>query len=246
MRRFFLGLSDCRLQELTKILVKKGEIVYDYKEFFDDIKSGDIVVLSPAYKYALGEIEKLPKGVLIFGPKVDFVEGKKCVDLMELEDFVIDNAMLTAENFLAELIINTKTSIYEQDILILGNGRIAKALWHKFSLLGVKFDVGMRRIEEKNLSRLVSKNSFLLKELPDILKNYDVIINTIPSVLFEDDNNFRQDAVLFELASSRCLVKNDKVKYILCPALPAKYSPKSAGMLILGQIENYLKGEDKR
>ena len=51
---------------------------------------------------------------------------------------------------------------------------------------------------------------------------------------------------LFELASKQCLegLKLQNINYVLCPALPSKYTAKSAAKLIIELIDNYLeKGE---
>ena len=172
-----------------------------------------------------------------------FLEKVRYVDLMSIEDFVIDNAKLTAENFLVDFILNTDSSMYEQKILILGNGRVAKALWYLFLKLGISFDVMMRREDEYNLSKLIANNSYKFGEYESHIGQYDVVINTIPTCLFKDASRFKENCVVFELASVNCLEDAKGVKYVLCPALPAKYSPKSAGRLIMNVVENTLKGE---
>lgn len=248
MNRYFLGLNDKRIKEVARILESEGKAVYDFETNLEKIERGDIVIVSPAYKWKEEIISKLREGVLVFGSKVKddhnkFLEKVRYVDLMSIEDFVIDNAKLTAENFLVDLILNTDSSMYEQKILILGNGRVAKALWYLFLKLGISFDVMMRREDEYNLSKLIANNSYKFGEYESRIGQYDVVINTIPTCLFKDASRFKEDCVVFELASVNCLEDAKGVKYVLCPALPAKYSPKSAGRLIMNVVKNTLKGE---
>lgn len=248
MNRYFLGLSDKRIKEVARILKSEGKAVYDFETNLEKIERGDIVIVSPAYKWKEEIISKLREGVLVFGSKVrddheKFLEKVRYVDLMSIEDFVIDNAKLTAENFLVDFILNTDSSMYEQKILILGNGRVAKALWYLFLKLGISFDVMMRREDEYNLSKLIANNSYKFDEYESRIGQYDVVINTIPTCLFKDASRFKENCVVFELASVNCLEDAKGVKYVLCPALPAKYSPKSAGRLIMNVVKNTLKGE---
>lgn len=248
MNRYFLGLNDKRIKEVARILESEGKTVYDFETNIEKIESGDIVIVSPAYKWKEEIITKLRKGILVFGSRVRdehkrFLEGVRYIDLMSIEDFVIDNAKLTAENFLVDFILNTDSSIYEQKILILGNGRVAKALWYLFLKLGISFDAMMRREDEYNLSKLIANNSYKFDEYESRIGQYDVVINTIPTCLFKDASRFKEDCVVFELASVNCLEDAKGVKYVLCPALPAKYSPKSAGRLIMNVVKDTLKGE---
>lgn len=248
MEKFYLGLNDKRIKEVGEILTLEKKEVFDFESNLDKIEEGDVVILSPAYKWREEVIAKLPKNILVFGSKVreelkGYLEGIKYVSLMDIEDFVIDNAKLTAENFLVDLIQNTDLSIYEQKILILGNGRVAKALWYLFLKLNVSFDAAMRRKDEYNLSKLIAGKSFLFDDVRKNLYEYDIVINTIPEVIFKDDTEFKEGCVLFELASINCIENVKRIKYVLCPALPAKYSPKSAGRLIINEVRKILKGE---
>ena len=92
---------------------------------------------------------------------------------------------------------------------------------------------------------MYANNCHQFKDIKQYLNDYDVVINTIPDVLFDenDEKYFCEGAVLFELASKKCFEANNttKVKYVLCPALPSKYTPKSAADLIINKIEKILK-----
>ena len=167
--------------------------------------------------------------------------------MMLNEDFVLKNAALTAEGALCDLILNTSSSIYEQKILIIGSGRVAKAVGYLFLKLGLDFDFSMRNEKEYNLTKLFAKNCYLGEEYKKHLKKYDVIINTVPACIFtqKDVKNFKKNCYVFELASKQCLegLKIQNINYVLCPALPSKYTEKSAGYLIVELINNYFKKE---
>ena len=243
MKNYFLDLKDRRLLEVKTMLEERGFIVFDFEENVDNILTSDVCVVSPSYKWKKEVLTRLKNNTTVFGGAMaeDFNADRERINyrnLMENERFVVENAKLTAEGFLADLIINTKKSLFDQKILILGNGRVAKSVWQVLHDLKVSFDCSLRDEKECFLSELVSRKSFLLKDISENLKDYDTVINTIAYELFSDDSLFKKGAEVFELASKRCLREGNvsQVNYILCPSLPAKYMPFSAGKLIFNEI----------
>lgn len=250
MRRFFLELQDKRINFVARQLKQNGSEVLDFLEDYSKIHTDDVVVVSPAHKWTEEQLKNLPKNVAVFGGNVapDLLPLTQNIDyhnLIKNEMFVLENAKLTAEGFLADLILNTPASIYEQKILVIGSGRVAKAVWGVLYKLGVPFCAIMRNEKELSHATIFANNAIRLDNISSMLKEYDTIINTVPAKLFDDDNGFKKDAVVFELASKKCIeFESDKIKYVLCPALPAKYTPQTAGELIYEQIK-FLQGENK-
>ena len=253
---FFLDLNDRRLPFVQNKL--KG-LEYKTLNFNNEnlakIKQGDFVVLSPAYKWTIEMAQRLPKNISIIcgATSIDIqqifdAKNIKYYNLMEDEDFILQNAKLTAEGTLADLIFYTKKSIFECNILILGSGRCAKALAYLLYKLGVKFDLTMRDQYKLKQSQLLCNKAVGWSNFKNALKNYDVIINTIPTKLFEEEDlpKFKEGSVVLELASKQCLqdLRSQKFSYILCPALPSKYTPQSAGNLIFDYIDKMLKGDN--
>lgn len=160
---------------------------------------------------------------------------------------------------MVDLILNTPQSIYNQTILILGGGRVAKAVGLLLFKLGINFDITMRNETKLLEFQLYATNIVNFKNFKKKLKNYDVVINTIPAEIFEkkDENKFKNPSVLFELSSVKCLndeilyknhlfapfteivkFNNKNIKYVLSPALPGRYTPHSAGDLIFEYLKN--------
>lgn len=254
--KFILYLKDKRIVYVQEYLNSKG---YETQEFNQNnltkITQGDVVILSPAFKWNETLVNDMPGSITIFGGAIapefkTIFENKniKYLNIMLNEDFVLKNATLTAEGMLCDLILNTPSSMYEQNILIIGSGRVAKAVGYLFLKLGLNFDFAMRNEKEYNLTKLFAKKCYLGEEYKEHLKDYDVVINTVPAVIFtqEDTNKFKKGCYVFELASKQCLegVKTQNLNYVLCPALPSKYTAKSAANLIIELVDNYLeKGE---
>lgn len=234
MANYFLDLSDKRLREVKVMLEKQGYKIFDFEEKLGEILNTDICVVSPAYRWKRDILGTLKEGTAVFGGAVpqELSKEKERVNytnVMEEERFVVKNAKLTAEAFLVDFIMHTDKSLFEQRILILGNGRVAKAVWQVLRDLHISFDCAMRDEKERFMSELLAEKSFDIKEIKSFLKNYDSVVNTIPFPLFENDDEFKKGAVVFELASRNCLKEATHTKYILCPSLPAKYMPVSAG-----------------
>lgn len=246
MNKFYLDYKDNRLKYIKELLTQNGDLVFDFESNLSNIKSEDICIVSPAYKWKSEVVSKLPRNVRVFGGNYD--ENLKesfskinYYNMMENEDFVLKNASYTAEGFLADLISNTKYSIFERKILVLGSGRVAKAVEYLLYKLGVKFDTAMRSQKEYQHAKLLACQSFMLDEVKKNLSNYDCIINTIPSVIFDKDDVERlsKDCVVFELASKKCIDESciNKINFVNCPALPSKYMCNSAGKLIYELIK---------
>lgn len=250
--KFFLDLTDKRLPFVKDYLQQQKKQVEGFnKEDMSYINSGDVIIVSPAFKWNETLVNALPNNITIFAGNIsdDYkltIKNKKIkyINFMTHEDFVLKNAILTAEGFLSDLILNTKSSMFNQQILILGSGRVAKAVGYLFYKLGLTFDFAMRNEKEYNHTKLFARKCFLGDSYKKVLKDYDVVINTIPAVIFDDKdaNKFKKDCYVFELASKQCLegVSTQNFNYVLCPALPSKYTPKTAADLMIEILNLYL------
>ena len=113
------------------------------------------------------------------------------------------------------------------------------------TLFRTTVDFTMRNEKEFNLTKLYAKNCVDWSEYKNRLKDYDVVINTVPAVLFNENdlNKFKKDCTVFELASKQCLegLNIKSFNYVLCPALPSKYTAKTAGNLIVEIVKNIAK-----
>ena len=253
--KFFLDTTDRRLPYSKRKLKKLGYEVGDLDIFdMSKIKKDDYIILSPAHRWSCEIAKRIPTNAHVVCGKVDDeiarIFDDKQVDylnLMQSEEFVLKNAILTAEGTLADMIFYTPKSIFENRILILGGGRVAKAVACLLCRIGIRFDISMRNPEKLLEAELVADNQVLWEEFKSKLKDYDIVINTIPQKLFDENDieKFKENSCVFELASKQCLedLKIKNFSYILCPALPSKYTPESAGELIVDEIMKKIKGE---
>jgi len=215
------------------------------------IEKGDFCVFSPAKKWTPEEILSLCDDITVLAGGIDdecraiFASKHiKYINILEDEAFAIRNANYTAEGVLAIMLAETNKSIFEQNVLIVGAGRIGKALAVLFGRLGLNFTLGSFSEKDKiqgnfYLCRCKPKGSFL-KELD----KYDVIINTIPNVVFDAENvqQIHRDAILIETASKYCIAETSNLpfKFIVAGKLPQKYCLESASNLVIAKIEEVL------
>lgn len=271
----FLLNTDNRLIYLHKLLKDKNCALTTFKNILCSSQNNDLIILPPNYKWVKETAEQLPNNItIVCGNTSEEIlqifktKNIKYLNLMQDETFVLKNATLTAEGFLADLILNTPNSIFEQKILLLGGGRVAKAVGILFNKLGINFDITMRNETKLIDAQIYASNIINWKFVKTKLKNYDVVINTIPNELFvkKDLQKFKLNTTVFELASTKVFAENcfiepncpfapftqlpngnvyvqkklQNIKYVLSPALPGRYLPQSAGKLIY----NFLKSNN--
>lgn len=204
-----------------------------------------LIVFSPARKLSCEEASAFPQGSRAAGGKqpddvLQILNGRgvRYFNLIDNESYAVKNAKLTAEATLALVISSTEKSIFENNVLILGLGRVGKAVALLFEKIGIKTAAATFNKAEFDSSALYVGKVFSGKDLAEALKDYDVIINTIPEKILHGEipGKIQPGAVLIELASVSCLEKEDTgkylFKYIPAPGLPMKYSAINAADIL--------------
>lgn len=248
---FYLDLLDNRLRYLKDKFESAGLEVFEFSSNVKKVKSGDVVVLSPSYKINVVEAKLLPEKIKLFlfnetTEVAEVLKSKKVeqINFMKNEEFVLENARLTAECIICEILCKTELSLYSMDILILGGGRVAKALGEIFTKLNLNYNFTTIERNELKENEIFYTKYIAWDNFKDNLKNYNIVINTIPTKLFTsmDLCKFHKGGYIFEIASKHCLEDGNYIdfNYVLCPALPSKYLPKSAGTLIEKFIKKHI------
>ncbi|MDR0850007.1 MAG: hypothetical protein LBN07_00805 [Christensenellaceae bacterium] len=234
--KYFIDLADARNRALHKLLFAQG---FDAGPLeFDE---AGIYIFSPAKRFEIDEVKKLPHGSMVFAgnikediKKVFEEKALKYVNFLDYEDFAVKNAVLTAEGTLPVLIEQTDKSVFEQKVLILGLGRIGKALAILFGKLGIDYSC-MVTEKELDSASIYAKDYFTKKELLKNISKFDAIINTIPIKVFEDEDlkHISNKTMFIELASAKCFDDTKaEFKFVWALALPTKYMPMSAAGLM--------------
>ena len=194
---------------------------------------------------------KLPKNFTDYA----LSKGIKCIDYFESEAFQIKNAYTTAEAAVSIAMANLDKNIYRSKIAITGYGRIAKQLSRLLVSMGAEVTVCARKESDLVWAELSGAKTLLLNEkdprsLRHLTDGYDVIYNTVPRWLFDEDflREVDKNTLMIELASAPggidvSAAKRLGSKVLWAASLPGKYAPESAGQIISDCVRSILDAE---
>ena len=155
------------------------------------------------------------------------------IDFMQKEEFAILNAIPTVEATIEIILKNTKKILQNSNCLIMGFGRIGKVLAYKLKGLSVKVTCMITNEVEKAWAVAYGYETIKIENLQKNFtkfKQYDIIINTIPKVIFKEElKEFRKETLIIDLASKpygidRKIVEQEKLNFIEALGLPRKIS----------------------
>ncbi len=155
------------------------------------------------------------------------------------EDFLLENACLTAKGTLGYLLTHVDRDISELNIGVVGYGRIGKPLLRLLLLLGAKpIMLTTRRSVAIELSemgigaRVLDENT--------LLSDMDIIINTAPARLI-DEKKLSDKTLIIDLASGKVFDPCERL--VKLSSVPSEMYPVSAGRLYASGILKFLARE---
>lgn len=246
---FFIDDADKRNQTVKALFKEKN---FPVAKDFDVAKAqdGDVIIFAPNKKFVAEDLENLPNTCTLVCGNIPesqaFILAKKQIkhiNVLQDEVFAMQNSRLTAEGILADILTCSPKSIYDNKILILGNGRVGKATGALLAKVGAEFSICSHDHKNFAISYLFSQKNYFKNDFLQNLNNFDVIINTIPAEVIPRTmyKNIKKDCLFLEIASVQTIVGDVDFTYKLCPALPQKYSAETAGKYLFECIEKMLK-----
>ena len=204
-------------------------------------------------------IPHIKNGGIVFGGKFDdasrkiFINsGIETIDYFDREELNVLNAVPTAEGAVQIAMEETASTIYGQNILITGFGRISKVLIKILNGMGANVTVTARKYSDLAWAEIYGCKSVHTSSLHECIDKFDIIFNTVPAVLFDEymQNQLRNDTLIIDLASKQGGVDFDiagklGLKVIWALSLPGKVAPVSSGEIIAGTVLNILKERGK-
>ncbi len=165
--------------------------------------------------------------------------GLSIIDLFKDPSLIWMNAVTTAEGAIALAINESSRSLFDAKVLVCGFGNVGKVLCHRLSgLLSRPLSVYARRVEVHTEAECFGFSS--VKDLDKSAKDFDIIFNTVPSLLFSEDvlKTLSPTALIIDLASLPGGVdfeaaKSLGIKFVHALALPSKVAPVSAAESII-------------
>lgn len=173
--------------------------------------------------------------------------GLELLDYYEREDVQIANAVPTAEGAIMRMMEETEYTVQDSQCLVIGYGRIGKALAQRLQALGATVTVSARRASDLAWIKACGFRASLFENLVDRLAHFDVIFNTVPSLMLDRERlgRVREDVLLVELASlpggfDENYVNEKCLQLIIERGLPGKIAPLSAARTIRDGIYHIL------
>ena len=166
-------------------------------------------------------------------------KGAVCYDYMEEKKIAIYNSIATAEGALAEIIRSYPCNLHGAKVLVLGFGTCGKTLAAKLKALSAVVCIAARSEEALMEAYANGYRTVMLENLPPVLEEYPVIVNTIPARILDKPKLalVKEKTMIFEIASFPYGVDVEAAKELgvdvkVCPALPAKYAPVSSAEIL--------------
>lgn len=199
-------------------------------------------VLSPQVTHILlpvptKELPEVPDGVTLIGGNLDAFPGSK-IDLLREEQYLAENAHLTADCALRLLGDRLGVSFRNCPILIIGWGRIGKCLAVMLKNLDARVAVAARKTSDFGMLTALGYEAVASDAIRQ--EKYRAIINTAPAPVLAGDGD--EACVKIDLAS-QLGISGENVLW--ARGLPGKMLPQSSGLLIAQSVLRHLEVKSK-
>ena len=239
--RLYIAGQDARAAYLTELARERGhEAAYR--------GPWDAVVLDLPRSSVPADAAELPDGQLIFcgmtDPDFDRLaeeRGWRLIRVLQDERYTQENAVLSAEGAVFAAMRQADLALSDGECLVIGYGRIGKALTRMLRGIGAHVTVAARRPESREAA---GENSIDIPEIKDVLPGMDAIFNTVPSPILgrAELERAKPSALLVELASRPYGIdlqaaEGLELRAWLESGIPGRYCPRSAAKILLDLIE---------
>ena len=189
----------------------------------------------------------------VFGGAIDaewrsFFEMHKISywDFMDIPEVVEGNGWITAEATVAEVLLQSDTSIYGQNILVTGYGCCGEKIARLFGRLGAKVTVAARREEIREQIQKDGLIAVSFENMKKELENTKTVINTVPSLILSEEciGHMSKDSLIIDIASKPGgtdfeAAKRFGIKSKLALGLPGIYTTTSSAQLLKNALFKY-------
>ena len=172
-------------------------------------------------------------------------------DYFAREELAVLNAIPTAEGAIQIAMEELPITLHDARVLVVGCGRLGKALAPRLRALGARVWVSARRYEQRAAAESMGLGSEGVDHLPDWLCSYDLVFNTVPARILgvEELAALKEGALVIDLASRPGGVDMDAaaalgVRVIWALSLPGKVAPVTSGRYIKDTIYHIMEGSD--
>lgn len=181
-------------------------------------------------EYLAHLLTKLPDELIVSGGNLNspLLEGYACVDFLQDPYYLAENAAITARCAVDILKNRVSDDFTGKQALVIGWGRIGKCLAKLLEENHAAVTVTARKPADLAMVRALGSRSVGISDVQTETDRYDMIINTVPVLLFPNIC-VKSDAVLLELASKPGMTGPGIIDG---RGLPGKLAPVRSGKLI--------------
>ena len=160
-------------------------------------------------------------------------------DYFAREELAVLNAIPTAEGAIQIAMEELPITLHDARVLVVGFGRLGRALGPRLQGLGARVWVCARRHEQRAAAQCMGLGSEGMERLSDWLCSYDLVFNTAPAPVLgvEELAALKERALVIDLASRPGGVDMEAaaalgVRVIWALSLPGKVAPVTSGRYI--------------
>lgn len=178
---------------------------------------------------------------------VNIAENVNVIDILKREELAVLNTISTAEGTIQIAMEQTAKTIHGSKVLIMGFGRIGKILAKMLNGIGAKVYCEARKKEDFAWIKAYGYNVVPLKNLKEELPQFDIIINTIPSMILTKEylEQVNKESLIIDVASlpggvDTSVAKQLGIHTISALSLPGKVAPITSAEFIKETLYNIL------
>lgn len=168
-------------------------------------------------------------------------------DYFAREELAILNAVPTAEGAIQIAMEELPITLHEARVLVVGFGRVGRAVAQRMAALGARVTVAARRYESLAWAQAIGYGAEQTGQLAGWLCGYDLVVNTVPALVLGEAElaDLKPDCLVLDLASKPGGVDLEAAarlgrNVIWALSLPGKVAPVTAGAAIKNTIYNML------
>jgi dipicolinate synthase subunit A len=263
METIIIG-GDARFEQLARLLSERGKSVgvigseacsWANAVGMEALKRAKAVAVNcpPKADVRLADVLSLIRKdakVLCCGPGHPDIGDDRLIDLWADEALLLENARLTAEGALASAMRASTRALAGMECMVIGWGRIGRALTEMLVALGARVTVASRTAANRNRAVERGAEAADTAGIADALPGRKLVYNTAPAMVLDAAALAcaDPDAMLIDLASPPYGIDlraawNRGLRAWREPALPGRYCPHSAARALLDAIDRQLGGE---
>lgn len=173
--------------------------------------------------------------------------GARLFDYNAREEFQAVNAVATAEGAIGTLLRGTERTLWGRQVLVIGRGRLGRALAPRLRALGAEVCVSSRTAGERAWTEADGCLSADTRALSGLMGGFDIVINTVPALVLTAARlaELPEGALVLDLASRPGGTDFEAARAFglraeAAPGLPGKWSPETAAEALRSAVYNIL------